>query len=63
MFVEENQKAKVKADMSARERRLEKKRKIKERFDMEYDGKGDNAFYETWKSEADEQAKVSLCVS
>ena len=45
--------------MTANERRIEKKRKLKEAFDTLYDQKGDE-FYDTWKSELEEQAKVSL---
>lgn len=44
--------------MTAAERRERKKRKLKERFDNEYDLKGDDQFYEEWKSEAEGQARV-----
>lgn len=53
------EKVKTKADMSAQERRMAKKRKIKELFDKEYDSKGDDQFYESWKAEMDEQAKLN----
>ena len=46
--------------MTAHERRLEKKRKLKETFDNDYDMKGDNEYYETWKAEASEQAEVNV---
>ena len=46
--------------MSAQERRLAKKRKIKEMFDKDYDSKGDDQFYESWRAEMDEQAKVRI---
>ena len=50
--------------MTAEERRqarLEKKRKRKEEFDARYDIKtdGDDEFYQAWKAEMEEQAKVS----
>ncbi|RUS90079.1 hypothetical protein EGW08_002121 [Elysia chlorotica] len=50
---------KTKAEMSAQERRAAKKKKIKELFDKEYDSKGDDQFYESWKAEMDEQAKLN----
>lgn len=40
------------------ERRMEKKKKLKELFDNEYDKKGDNEFYDNWKLANEEQAKV-----
>lgn len=40
------------------ERRMEKKKKLKELFDNEYDMKGDNEFYDNWKLANEEQAKV-----
>ena len=54
---------KTKAEMTAEERRqdrLEKKRKRKEEFDARYDIKtdGDDDFYQAWKAEMEEQAKV-----
>ena len=54
---------KTKAEMTAEERRqdrLEKKRKTKEEFDARYDIKtdGDDDFYQAWKAEMEEQAKV-----
>ena len=45
--------------MTANERRLEKKRKLKEAFDTLYDQKGDE-FYDTWKAELEIQAKVTF---
>lgn len=59
----EQERTKTKAEMSAQERRLAKKRKMKELFDNEYDMKGDNEFYESWKAETDEQAKVRVLAS
>ena len=46
--------------MTANERRMEKKRQLKEMFDSQYDMKGDSEFYDTWKAELEEQAKVKL---
>ena len=51
---------KKKADMTADERRAEKKRKLKEMFDTQYDMKGDTEFYDNWKEELDQQAKVGI---
>ncbi|GAB1606535.1 ribosome biogenesis protein BMS1 homolog [Argonauta hians] len=44
---------------TAEEKRLEEKLKLKEMFDKGYDNKGDDEFYETWKSEAESQAKLN----
>lgn len=44
--------------MTADERRAEKKRKLKEMFDTQYDMKGDTEFYDNWKEELEQQAKV-----
>jgi hypothetical protein len=43
-----------------RQERLEKKKKRKEEFDAMYDVKtdGDDEFYQSWKSQLEEQAKV-----
>lgn len=41
------------------EKRTEKKEKLKEMFNREYDSKGDADFYETWKSETEQQAKMN----
>ena len=49
---------KKKSEMTAYERRLEKKKKLKEMFDSQYDMKGDSEFYDSWKAELEEQAKV-----
>ncbi|XP_012941339.1 ribosome biogenesis protein BMS1 homolog isoform X2 [Aplysia californica] len=56
---EEESRPKTKAEMTAHERRLAKKRKIKEVFDNEYDMKGDNEFYESWRAETAEQATLN----
>ncbi|XP_060567637.1 ribosome biogenesis protein BMS1 homolog [Ruditapes philippinarum] len=53
---------KKKADMTAEERRAEKKRKLKEMFDTQYDMKGDTEFYDNWKEELDQQAKMNRAV-
>lgn len=45
------------------ERRMEKKKKLKELFDNEYDMKGDNEFYDNWKLANEEQAKVHVLQS
>ncbi|KAH9519773.1 Glycoside hydrolase 2 (Mannanase, beta-galactosidase) [Bulinus truncatus] len=55
----EPEKRKTKAEMTAQERRMAKKRKIKELFDKEYDNKGDADFYDSWKQETEEQAKLN----
>ena len=44
--------------MTADERRNEKKRKLKDMFDTQYDMKGDTEFYDNWKAELEVQAKV-----
>ena len=46
--------------MTANQRRLEKKRKQKEMFDSQYDMKDDSEFYDNWKLEMEQQAKVSV---
>ncbi|KAK3583604.1 hypothetical protein CHS0354_039426 [Potamilus streckersoni] len=56
---EENIEKKKKKEMTAGERRLEKKRKLKEMFDQVYDMKGDTEFYDNWKAEAEEQARLN----
>ncbi|PVD24966.1 hypothetical protein C0Q70_15462 [Pomacea canaliculata] len=50
---------KSKAEMTAMEIRMQKKRKMKESFDEHYDSKGDDAFYTAWKAEIEEQAKLN----
>eukprot|EP00106_Octopus_bimaculoides_P008936 XP_014776378.1 PREDICTED: ribosome biogenesis protein BMS1 homolog [Octopus bimaculoides] len=44
---------------TAEEKRMENKLKLKQMFDKSYDNKGDDEFYETWKSEAESQAKLN----
>ena len=44
--------------MTADERRAEKKRKLKEMFDSLYDNKDSADFYENWKAQTEQQAKV-----
>ncbi|CAI9719194.1 biogenesis BMS1 homolog [Octopus vulgaris] len=44
---------------TSEEKRMENKLKLKEMFDKSYDNKGDDEFYETWKSEAESQAKLN----
>lgn len=39
------------------EKRAVKKEELKEMFNREYDSKGDAQFYDTWKSETEQQAK------
>lgn len=59
MCIEESsERKKTKAEKTALERRMEKKKKLKEMFDNEYDMKGDNEFYDNWKLQNEEQAKV-----
>ncbi|KAI8796542.1 ribosome biogenesis protein BMS1 [Biomphalaria glabrata] len=55
----DQERPKTKAEMTAQERRMAKKKKIKDLFDKEYDNKGDSEFYDTWKSEMDEQSKLN----
>ncbi|CAG5122657.1 unnamed protein product, partial [Candidula unifasciata] len=55
----DEERKKTKAEMSAQEKRLAKKRKVKEMFDKDYDMKGDNEYYDNWKAETDEQAKLN----
>jgi ribosome biogenesis protein BMS1 len=45
--------------MTATERRDEKKRKLKETFNAQYDVKDDSEFYDSWKAETEQQAKVN----
>ena len=62
-FVDEpTERKKTKAEKTATERRMEKKKKLKELFDNEYDMKGDNEFYDSWKQANEEQAKVCVYV-
>ncbi|KAJ8313478.1 hypothetical protein KUTeg_008971, partial [Tegillarca granosa] len=56
---DDGERKKTKAEMTATERRNEKKRKMKEMFDSEYDMKGDTEFYDAWKLEAEQQAKLN----
>ncbi|XP_046584794.1 ribosome biogenesis protein BMS1 homolog [Haliotis rubra] len=56
---EEETKKKTKAEMTAAERRIEKKRKLKEMFDQEYDMKGDSEFYDTWKADLQKQSELN----
>jgi len=55
----EEERKKTKAEMTAHERRLQKKKKMKETFDNEYDMKGDNEYYESWRTETQEQAEMN----
>ncbi|XP_048248671.1 ribosome biogenesis protein BMS1 homolog isoform X1 [Haliotis rufescens] len=55
----EETKKKIKAEMTAAERRVEKKRKLKEMFDQEYDMKGDSEFYDTWKADLQKQSELN----
>ena len=59
---EPTERKKTKAEKTATERRIEKKKKLKELFDNEYDMKGDNEFYDSWKQANEEQAKVCVYV-
>ncbi|KAL3876947.1 hypothetical protein ACJMK2_034726 [Sinanodonta woodiana] len=56
---EEHVEKKKRKEMTASERHLEKKRKLKEMFDQVYDMKGDTEFYDNWKAEAEEQARLN----
>jgi ribosome biogenesis protein BMS1 len=57
----ESERAKAPVDSSNKKerKREEMKRKLKERFDMEYDEGGEKSFYKDWKSQVEEQTKVS----
>ena len=55
----EEERKKTKAEMTATERRDEKKRKLKETFNAQYDVKDDSEFYDSWKAETEQQAKVN----
>ncbi|WAQ97349.1 BMS1-like protein [Mya arenaria] len=59
---EEKPVPKKKSEMSGEERRAEKKRKLKEMFDTTYDMKGDTEFYDNWKEEMANQAKMNKSV-
>uniref|UniRef100_K1QDX9 Ribosome biogenesis protein BMS1-like protein n=1 Tax=Magallana gigas TaxID=29159 RepID=K1QDX9_MAGGI len=58
-LLEQDVRKKTKAEKTAMERRMEKKKKLKELFDNEYDMKGDNEFYDNWKLANEEQAKLN----
>ena len=45
--------------MTAKEKRLEKKRKLKAMFDAEYDETGNGDYFESLKKDLGEQAEVS----
>ncbi|XP_077998767.1 ribosome biogenesis protein BMS1 homolog [Glandiceps talaboti] len=50
----------LKIEMSDREKRLEKKRKLKLAFDAEYDDKdGGTSYYDEWKQQLDNQAQMN----
>ena len=55
---EEPTRKKTKAEMTAHERRLAKKKKLKDVFDNDYDMKGENEFHDSWKAEVNEQSEV-----
>ena len=53
---------KTKAEMTAEERREAKRKKRKAEFDAQYDHriKDDDEFYQAWKGEMEQQAKVGV---
>lgn len=48
----------TKKELSAKEKLLEKKRRLKEMFDAEYDDKGSGDHYDSLKAEMSQQAQV-----
>lgn len=60
--LEEELPVKRKSEMTADERRAAKKRKLKDMFDTQYDMKGDSEFYDTWKEETEQQARMNRAV-
>lgn len=50
----------VEKEKTKREKLLEKKRRLKEMFDSEYDGKDDGDHFDTLKAELSQQAQVTI---
>lgn len=46
-------------EKTAKEKRMEKKRRLKEMFDAEYDDKGDNEYFDSLKTEMSQQAQMN----
>lgn len=55
----DEERKKTKAEMSAHEKRIAKKKKLKEVFDKQYDMKDDSEFYDSWKQENELQAQLN----
>ena len=51
-------KSKEETERSDREKRLEQKRKLKQAFDLDYDGKGDGDYFDDLKAQMADQAQV-----
>lgn len=49
-------------EKTTKEKLLEKKRRLKEMFDAEYDEKGNGDHFDALKTEMSQQAQVSVCV-
>ncbi|OWF49820.1 Ribosome biogenesis protein BMS1-like [Mizuhopecten yessoensis] len=56
---EEGERKKTKAETSAHEKRVDRKKKLKEVFDKQYDMKDDSEFYDSWKQENELQAQLN----
>ncbi|KAK8743356.1 hypothetical protein OTU49_001394, partial [Cherax quadricarinatus] len=60
--VNEDNLPETKKELSAREKLLEKKRRLKEMFDAEYDDKGTGDYFDSLKAEMNQQAQVRIKV-
>lgn len=49
-------------EKSAKEKLIEKKKRLKEMFDAEYDDKGNSDHFDSLKAEMSQQAQVSVVV-
>ncbi|XP_071526137.1 ribosome biogenesis protein BMS1 homolog [Panulirus ornatus] len=57
--VSDNDVPETKKELSAKEKLLEKKRRLKEMFDAEYDDKGDGNHFDSLKAEMSQQAQLN----
>ncbi|CAC5392616.1 BMS1 [Mytilus coruscus] len=55
----EEERKKTKAEMTSMERREAKKKRLKDAFNAQYDMKDDSEFYDSWKAETEQQAKLN----
>ncbi|XP_063445799.1 ribosome biogenesis protein BMS1 homolog [Mytilus trossulus] len=55
----EEERKKTKAEMTSIERRDAKKKRLKDAFNAQYDMKDDSEFYDSWKAETEQQAKLN----